>query len=261
MTTKLSTGAVLALLVCGLMIGFAPAAFAQLDTVDAVLNPDGGSANSQESGDGGDSSSSGTILDEAVGGVTDAVDQTVGGGETGPAGEDPVPSITDQVTDLLTDPDGTVEETVQDPGGKTKELTGGVTNAVAGSTESSSGPSKSNGSPAGRHDSNKKDSRADKASESEALVFGGALTDSSQRDPKTNLGPIAAVSDEVAAPRPDVIQQIGRVFAEAAEQAAFPAVLTALVIGFLMLQSRIDRRDPKLAMAPVDAEHEHLSFS
>jgi hypothetical protein len=32
---------------------------------------------------------------------------------------------------------------------------------------------------------------------------------------------------------------------------AFPILLIILVIGFVLVQDRIDRRDPKLALAPV----------
>jgi hypothetical protein len=34
-----------------------------------------------------------------------------------------------------------------------------------------------------------------------------------------------------------------------------------LVGAFLMVQNRIDRKDPKLALAPVDSEHDLLSFT
>ena len=40
---------------------------------------------------------------------------------------------------------------------------------------------------------------------------------------------------------------------------AFPLVLILFVIGFLFVQNRIDRKDPKLALAPVGSEH--LTFS
>ena len=40
---------------------------------------------------------------------------------------------------------------------------------------------------------------------------------------------------------------------------AFPIVLIILVIGFVLVQDRVDRRDPKLALAPVAADH--LTFS
>ena len=58
-----------------------------------------------------------------------------------------------------------------------------------------------------------------------------------------------------------VIAQIGRVAGEAIEKAAFPIALMLLVGGFLMVQNRIDRKDPKLALAPVDSERDLLIFT
>jgi hypothetical protein len=40
---------------------------------------------------------------------------------------------------------------------------------------------------------------------------------------------------------------------------AFPLLLILLVIGFVLVQNTIDRKDPKLALAPVGADH--LPFS
>ena len=62
-------------------------------------------------------------------------------------------------------------------------------------------------------------------------------------------------------PSDSVITQIGRVAAEAIEKAAFPIALMLLVGAFLMVQNRIDRKDPKLALAPVDSERDLLIFT
>jgi hypothetical protein len=40
---------------------------------------------------------------------------------------------------------------------------------------------------------------------------------------------------------------------------AFPLVLILLVIGFVFVQNRIDRKDPKLSLAPVGSDD--LTFS
>jgi hypothetical protein len=45
-----------------------------------------------------------------------------------------------------------------------------------------------------------------------------------------------------------------RVAGEAAQRAAFPLLLLLLIAGFLIAQHRIDRKDPKLALAPVHRE-------
>ena len=48
-----------------------------------------------------------------------------------------------------------------------------------------------------------------------------------------------------------VLQRIAQVAAEVGKRSAFPTGLLVLVVIFLGLQNRIDRRDPKLALAPV----------
>ena len=48
-----------------------------------------------------------------------------------------------------------------------------------------------------------------------------------------------------------VLQRIAQVAAEVGKRSAFPTGLLLLVVIFLSLQNRIDRRDPKLALAPV----------
>jgi hypothetical protein len=50
-----------------------------------------------------------------------------------------------------------------------------------------------------------------------------------------------------------VLERIARVAAEVGKRSAFPTGLLLLVVIFLALQNRIDRRDPKLALAPVHA--------
>jgi hypothetical protein len=47
---------------------------------------------------------------------------------------------------------------------------------------------------------------------------------------------------------------IGQVAVKSLEKPQFPLVLLVVVAVFLLVQNRIDRKDPKLATAPVDAE-------
>ena len=49
---------------------------------------------------------------------------------------------------------------------------------------------------------------------------------------------------------------IGKALSGLGQRPTIPLVLLSVVVGFLLLQSRIDRRDPKLAAAPVGAEPE-----
>lgn len=48
---------------------------------------------------------------------------------------------------------------------------------------------------------------------------------------------------------------------DAAKAFTFPAILIGLIIGFILVQNRIDHRDPKLAYAPVSSDQDFLSFS
>jgi len=50
---------------------------------------------------------------------------------------------------------------------------------------------------------------------------------------------------------PSLFGRIGGAAAEAAKQVAFPLALALVVVAFLMVQNRLDRRDPKLAQAPI----------
>lgn len=66
-----------------------------------------------------------------------------------------------------------------------------------------------------------------------------------------------------ALPRPaagliatEVPAAIARTVTQALSQPTIPLVLLSVVVGFLLLQNRIDRRDPKLRSAPVGAEPE-----
>jgi hypothetical protein len=52
----------------------------------------------------------------------------------------------------------------------------------------------------------------------------------------------------------DVPSVIGQVAVKSLEKPQFPLVLLVVVAAFLLIQNRIDRKDPKLANAPVDAE-------
>jgi hypothetical protein len=71
----------------------------------------------------------------------------------------------------------------------------------------------------------------------------------------TTLPSITLTTPPTTAPPPveRIIQTAGRVATDVSSKAAFPLVLLALVILFLAIQDQIDRRDPKLAEAPVHA--------
>jgi hypothetical protein len=69
---------------------------------------------------------------------------------------------------------------------------------------------------------------------------------------------VTVPTEEPSAPA-RIIGTAGRVATEVSKRAAFPLLLLALVFFFLVIQNQIDRRDPKLAQAPVHAG-EDLEF-
>ena len=72
---------------------------------------------------------------------------------------------------------------------------------------------------------------------------------SSASGPKARTQPGAETG-----PQPSTFVLAGRLAKEVSEKAAFPIALLVVVGIFLMIQDRIDRKDPKLALAPVYAE-------
>jgi hypothetical protein len=68
--------------------------------------------------------------------------------------------------------------------------------------------------------------------------------------------PAAAVDDEEAA-----MARLRRATLPAAGEFRFPLALGLLVLAFLAVQSRLDSRDPKLAVAPVSVADDLLHFS
>ena len=55
-------------------------------------------------------------------------------------------------------------------------------------------------------------------------------------------------------------EQVGQGLADAARRFAFPLVVAALVGAFLLVQGRLDGKDPKLAVSPIDARDELVIF-
>jgi predicted phage tail protein len=65
---------------------------------------------------------------------------------------------------------------------------------------------------------------------------------------------VPAITVPTTEPEPTgIISTAGRVATEATKRAVFPFALLLLVVLFLLIQDQIDRRDPKLADAPVHA--------
>ncbi len=64
----------------------------------------------------------------------------------------------------------------------------------------------------------------------------------------------------IAKPQDDSDHRPTQEVVEALRRFAFPLTLAVLVVAFLAVQGRLDRKDPKLALAPVTSGQELLSF-
>jgi hypothetical protein len=56
------------------------------------------------------------------------------------------------------------------------------------------------------------------------------------------------------------LEDLGRGLADATRRFAFPIGIISLVGAFLLLQGRLDRRDPKLAAAPIDSRDDLVVY-
>jgi hypothetical protein len=177
---------------------------------------------------------------EVVGGSTDAATDAVGGVKNG----------TDKATGGWSDP---VTSPVVDGITETLDLT----------------PSTDEGGK-GKHKKKNKNRAERPATTGPVITEQAAAIASFQRSMEEAAGvdPRAAIDGEinhaasfVPPDLPSLSERLAQAAAEAAKAFAFPAVLIAMVVGFVLVQNRIDHKDPKLAFAPISSDQEYLSFT
>ncbi|MEA2452206.1 MAG: hypothetical protein QOG04_916 [Actinomycetota bacterium] len=244
----------------------APAASAQIggigDAVGGVTDPITGGGSSGGGADTGGGSSSGGGI---IGDITDPIAGGDPGGSGGSGSGDPITDITDGVKDTVDHSKDKAEETAGQVGGSLGVVVGGAKEAVDRVTSGLKGHS---GKKKDNKTNNPKDrthSTSPSVSQDNTDVLGETLAAALAADAKSVSDAKATGRDFTATATTSnersFISSIGDIATEAAQQAVFPALLTLMVIAFLMVQNRIDRRDPKLALAPVDSEHDLLSFT
>lgn len=81
-------------------------------------------------------------------------------------------------------------------------------------------------------------------------------------DPVAEVAPDdqSPVASALGGPDGSALEQLGRGLADAARRFAFPLGIAALVAAFLVVQGRFDRREPKLAAAPVDSRDDLVIY-
>ena len=262
-------------------VWLAPAAHAQLigggggDSGGGVIGDIGGAIGG---GGGGSSDDGGSSDGGLVGGIADGLeggssdsgsDGETSGGSTGVIGvvvdkiDESVDSGKDQVDKTTGGATDTVNDTGSSVGGPVGGTIGGIAETVDKVQRDLTGTGAKKNRKADRQGKNVSTSTPGVTG---ANVLGRSMADAMRVDGKEIAlakaeGKDFSGSATTVSARQSVISQIGKVAAAAAEQVAFPLVLTLLVIAFLMVQNRIDNKDPKLALAPVDSEHDLLSFT
>ncbi|HYI46553.1 MAG TPA: hypothetical protein VE174_13940 [Actinomycetota bacterium] len=208
-------------------------------------------------------------VDETVGGVTDEVEDTVGTAtdaveDVADPDEDPnkgpVQETVDSVTKAVDEVSGGATEPVTDTVRKTTEETlGPIDQEVGGAVDDlfeGQAPGIGSGSTAG---SLRNTSVLSRVRDRDGGVLGGQGAAGSVDDPTTVGSPeeLLPTQPNIDAERSgSIVEQAGQI----AREVAFPLFLLLMVAAFLAIQSRWDKRDPKLALAPLDLDDQYLSF-
>jgi hypothetical protein len=238
-----------------------------------------------------------TAFAQTIPSLTDTVDSTVdtvtGGSQTGQTVTKVTEPVTDTVdktaggVDTVTDNTGGVVDKVVPgtPVGSTKKVvdditqrtTDGVAGAVGGVKETADGigsgivnPDLKVKNPLGKK--SKKElatqQRKTAAASAKAAVAAERSQDLSTKAKESALARLernrrvqgTPVSLIAPPERETFFTQLADAAGEAAKKLAFPLGLALMVGAFLMVQGRIDRKDAKLALAPIDSEQDLLSF-
>lgn len=267
-----------------LLLAWVPTASAQIDIGDAGgAAGDAGDAVSDAAGDASDAVDNATdSVDKAVDDATDAVDNA-----TGNATDDATDAVDNTVDDATDTVDDTVKDATNNPTGdpvdKVKkkvddtldELTGGgrkdpvtrtkkiieeapvvladVVETVTG-VVSKRQTDKRGGSVEVRYQREGKD-RVVRTYESPLAAY--VLSSRVARgDGSAASSSSSTTSESTGGMWQKVLNGAGRV----AQKIAFPLALALMVAAFLMVQNRMDKSDPKLALAPLDIDEQYISF-
>jgi hypothetical protein len=192
------------------------------------------------------------------------------------AAADPVTAVTDATTEVAAVASSAVDQatqivdetvaTVQDQAGQTADSITATVNRVLGhgvgplpdpgaelpivgdpSGDQTSGPgatspsSSSSGSAGGGASST-----SSHGAVAGLVVFGGGPVIGPVPGPVSSVPVVSS-----AIPQQGLFDRIGSAAIQAAKALAFPLALTLIVLLFVMVQNRIDRKDPKLALAPI----------
>ena len=202
----------------------------------------------------------GNVTDTAggtTGGVVDGVGEVPGGGTGGGAGGT-VGGITDSVNELTTGVTHEVGQTVHESFGNTGVGDAGshIVDGVLGNETRRSGELASSG---GTIDG-KKVSQTAPGGVAPGTAGNSVLGEIVDGFAGSNPTLFSQTTGSPEHAQASFWKAAADAATEAAKRLAFPALLLALVGAFLLLHGRVGRKDPKLALAPVEADHDALAF-
>lgn len=185
---------------------------------------------------------------------------------------DAVTDITDTVDDLVDVTTDTVDGLVDDTADSVDETTDALDRTVDDTTDTVDGTVDRFGDgdpgvsepdaepPSDAEDASAPDDAATPPSPSPAPAQAAPPPRDSLRrtSPGTADRDAADDTEGQTSPGPDGPGSVFDGIDDIGERAAFPLTLIALLAGFLAVQAWVDRRDPKLAAAPVEAEPDRV---
>jgi hypothetical protein len=202
--------------------------------------------------------------------VTDPVEDTV------EDVADPVEDVSDPVVDTVEDVADPVEDTtdpvvdaVQDISDPLEDAVDTVTNPVTGAVDAVSAPGdgRGDGTVGFGLGSDSRSGRPRARRASGVREPGDRTADRSEADSVPRTGPEVTTLEANpvgASTKPgsdsSLLDDVATTITELAKRLAFPLALALVVLAFLAVQGQLDRKDPKLALAPVDSLQEYMSF-
>lgn len=268
----------LTIMAVGALTILAPAsAFAQ--SVPDVTDPVGSTVDTVTGGGGGNSESGsgggGGVTDTVTDPVTDTVDKTTGtvGGvvdNTGGTVDNVAPGAPVGDTKKTVDEVGQrTEDTVAGTVGSVQEGAGNLGGEVLSPVLNAKSPRNPDRDGDGKVSKNERiaaaqqrkqaieNAAAERAQRSAAEAKDRSLAALEKNRRAQGSTPAPSIAPP---PRETFLTQLADAAVEATKKLAFPLGLALMVGAFLMVQGRIDRKDAKLALAPIDSEQDLLSF-
>lgn len=186
----------------------------------------------------------GDKIDETVDSLEQTVDETAGS-EGGT-----VDQTTDPVDDILEGRTSPLDRPLKETAG----LVGAVIDSILGGPDKSRRAERDGDRVAGGRGNPIDRVRSAVTDGFAAVVASASTTAPRSAGNSAALGAEAVVTGK--SPLEQLIQNIGDVL----PRIAFPIALLILVAAFIVIQGRVDKSDPKLALAPIDVDQEYLSF-